>query len=157
MTRMVTTVLLQSSTLDATRAPKEPQIPFMQKILKTAKIQHHFWYIDRFVDFPVVVQHQVPPSKTLQRRQTSLATSILIDKLESSRRLVPTKQEIRSPVERTQGVPAKELQVQRKRRWNFRASSPENSGSEVHSQIVVDLTVLHHERAARKRRVKSSV
>ena len=59
--------------------------------------------------------------------------------------IVVTKQKIRSPVEKTQGVPAKELQIQRKRLWNFRTSSPVNNGSEVHSRIEVDLTVPHHE------------
>ena len=39
---MVTTFLLQISTLDATRAPKGPLIPFMQKILMTLEARSTF-------------------------------------------------------------------------------------------------------------------
>ena len=38
----VPTFLLQISTLDATRAPKGPLIPFMQKILKTLEARSTF-------------------------------------------------------------------------------------------------------------------
>ena len=42
-------------------------------------------YIDTSIDFTVVLRCQVPPSQMLQRRRTSLATSILVDKTFSYR------------------------------------------------------------------------
>ena len=41
--------------------------PSYSEIQKTAKIHTHFRYIDRFVDFPVVVQHRGPTIQRLRR------------------------------------------------------------------------------------------